>query len=152
MFKVRKHFGFHHTCKPLYMQKLIYKNQQNLGKSALSINACLTYLQHSLKAINQTGNALVGYLSLSSEIVSNLFAEDNATELFKFLCTNNINIVLGLCRDMTEDDVIVISSNDQLTLTSVSKDHEGEWRCQATSSSGSTEAKTILTVTPGKGM
>ena len=53
---------------------------------------------------------------------------------------------------MTEDDVIVISSNGQLTLTSVSKDHEGEWRCQATSSSGSTEAKTKLTVTPGKGM
>ena len=72
-------------------------------------------------------------------------------ELFKFLCTNNINIVLGLCRDMTEDDAIVISSDGQLTLTSVSTDHEGEWRCQATNSSGSTEAKTKLKVTRGNG-
>ena len=52
---------------------------------------------------------------------------------------------------MTENDVVVISSNGQLTLTSVSKDHEGEWRCQATNSSGSTEVKTKLTVTPGNG-
>ena len=53
---------------------------------------------------------------------------------------------------MTEDDVAVISSNGQLTLTLVSRDHEGEWRCQATNSSGSTEARTRLIVTPGKGM
>ena len=52
---------------------------------------------------------------------------------------------------MTEDDAVVISSNGQLTLTSVSKDHEGEWRCQATNSSGSSEAKTKLTVTLIKG-
>ena len=55
-----------------------------------------------------------------------------------------------LCRDMTEDDVVVISSNGQLTLTSVTKDHEGDWRCQATNSSGSTEAQTRLIVTPSK--
>ena len=59
--------------------------------------------------------------------------------------------MIGLCRDMTEDDVVVISSNGQLTLTSVSTDHEGEWRCQATNSSASCEAKTNLTVTPIKG-
>ena len=59
---------------------------------------------------------------------------------------------LMLFRDMTEDDVAVISSNGQLTLTLVSRDHEGEWRCQATNSSGSTEATTRLIVTPGKGM
>ena len=53
---------------------------------------------------------------------------------------------------MTENDVAVISSNGQLTLTSVSRDHEGEWRCQATNSSGSTEARTRLIVAPGKGM
>ena len=53
---------------------------------------------------------------------------------------------------MTENDVAVISSNGQLTLTLVSRDHEGEWRCQATNSSGSTEAKTRLIVTPGKGI
>ena len=52
---------------------------------------------------------------------------------------------------MTEDDTVVISSNGQLTLTSVSTDHEGEWRCQATNSSGSTEAKTKLTVTTIRG-
>ena len=52
---------------------------------------------------------------------------------------------------MTEDDAVVISSNGQLTLTSVSIDHEGEWRCQATNSSGSTEAKTKLKVTPVRG-
>ena len=52
-------------------------------------------------------------------------------------------------RDMTENDAVAISSNGQLTLTSVSKDYEGEWRCQATNSSGSAEAKTKLTVTPG---
>ena len=57
----------------------------------------------------------------------------------------------GLCRDMTEDDIIVISSNGQLTLTLVSKNHEGEWRCQATNSLGSSEARATLTVTPGKG-
>ena len=59
--------------------------------------------------------------------------------------------MIGLCRDMTEDDAVVISSNGQLTLTSVSTDHEGEWRCQATNSSASCEAKTNLTVTPIKG-
>ena len=53
---------------------------------------------------------------------------------------------------MTENDAVVISSNGQLTLTSVSKNHEGEWRCQATNGSGSTEAKTKLKVTRGKGM
>ena len=53
---------------------------------------------------------------------------------------------------MTENDVAVISSNGQLTLTLVSRDHEGEWRCQATNSSGSTEAKTRLIVTPGRGI
>ena len=52
---------------------------------------------------------------------------------------------------MTEDDVIVISNNGQLKLTLVSKDHEGEWRCQATNSLGSSEARTRLTVIPGKG-
>ena len=52
---------------------------------------------------------------------------------------------------MTEDDIIVISSDGQLTLTLVSKDHEGEWRCQATNSLGSSEARTRLTVTPGRG-
>ena len=51
---------------------------------------------------------------------------------------------------MTEDDAVVISSNGQLTLTLVSKDHEGEWRCQATNSLGSSEAKTRLIVAPGK--
>ena len=51
---------------------------------------------------------------------------------------------------MTENDAVDISSNGQLTLTSVSTDHEGEWRCQATNSSGSTEARTWLRVTPGK--
>ena len=60
--------------------------------------------------------------------------------------------MFDFCRDMTENDVIVISSDGKLTLTSVSKDHEGEWRCQATNTSGSTEAKTKLKVTPGKGM
>ena len=59
-------------------------------------------------------------------------------------------LCLMLCRDMTEDDVVVISSNGQLTLTSVSKDHEGEWRCQATNGAGSTEAQTRLIVTPSK--
>ena len=59
--------------------------------------------------------------------------------------------MIGLCRDMTEDDAVVISSNGQLTLTSVSTDHEGEWRCQATNSSASCEAKTNLIVTPIKG-
>ena len=54
-------------------------------------------------------------------------------------------------RDMTENDAVAISSNGQLTLTSASKDHEGEWRCQATNSSGSTEAKTRLTVTSNNG-
>lgn len=53
---------------------------------------------------------------------------------------------------MTENDAVVISSNGQLTLTLVSKDHEGEWRCQATNSSGSTEARTKLTVQPTKCM
>ena len=53
---------------------------------------------------------------------------------------------------MTEDNVIDISSNGQLTLTSVSTEHEGEWRCQATNSFGSTEAKTKLKVTASKGM
>ena len=57
-----------------------------------------------------------------------------------------------LFRDMTEDDTAVISSNGQLTLTLVSIDHAGEWRCQATNSSGSIEAKTRLIVAPGKGM
>ena len=51
---------------------------------------------------------------------------------------------------MTEDDAVVISSNGQLTLTLVSKDHEGEWRCQSTNSLGSSEARTRLTVAPGK--
>ena len=54
-------------------------------------------------------------------------------------------------RDMTENDAVAISSNGQLTLTSVSKDHEGEWRCQATNSSGSCEAKTKLKVTSDNG-
>ena len=62
------------------------------------------------------------------------------------------SIMCMLFRDMTENDVAVISSNGQLTLTSVSRDHEGEWRCQATNSSGSTEARTRLIVAPGKGM
>ena len=52
---------------------------------------------------------------------------------------------------MTEDDTVVISSNGQLTLTSVSTDHEGEWKCQATNSSGSNDANTQLTVIPIKG-
>ena len=52
---------------------------------------------------------------------------------------------------MTEDDAVVINSNGQLTLTLVSKDHEGEWMCQATNSSGSIEAKTKLKVTASKG-
>ena len=52
---------------------------------------------------------------------------------------------------MTEDDTVVISSNGQLTLTLVSTEHEGEWMCQATNSSGSTEAKTKLKVTASKG-
>ena len=59
--------------------------------------------------------------------------------------------MVDFCRDMTEDDFVVISSNGKLTLTSVSKDHEGEWRCQATNSSGSTEAKTKLTIIPIRG-
>ena len=59
--------------------------------------------------------------------------------------------VFNFCRDMTENDAVVISSNGQLTLTSVSTDHEGEWRCQATNSSGSTEGKTKLKVTPVRG-
>ena len=46
--------------------------------------------------------------------------------------------------------MVVISSNGQLTLTLVSEDHEGDWRCQATNSSGSTEAQTRLIVTPTK--
>ena len=53
---------------------------------------------------------------------------------------------------MTENDDVVISSNGQLTLTVVRTDHEGEWRCQATSSSGSSEARTNLTVKSTKGM
>jgi len=53
---------------------------------------------------------------------------------------------------MTENDDVVISSNGQLTLAVVKTDHEGEWRCQATSSSGSTEARTNLTVKSTKGM
>ena len=52
---------------------------------------------------------------------------------------------------MTEDDTVVISSDGQLTLTSVSTDHEGEWKCQATNSSGSNDANTQLTVIPIKG-
>ena len=59
--------------------------------------------------------------------------------------------MFGLCRDITEDDAVVVSSNGQLTLTLVSKDHEGEWRCQATNSLGSGEARTKLTVTSVKG-
>ena len=59
--------------------------------------------------------------------------------------------MFGLCRDMTEDDVVCIISNGHLTLTLVSKDHEGEWRCQATNSLGSSEAKARLTVRPGGG-
>ena len=59
--------------------------------------------------------------------------------------------MVDFCRDMTEDDFVVVSSNGKLTLTSVSKDHEGEWRCQATNSSGSTEAKTKLTIIPIRG-
>jgi len=53
---------------------------------------------------------------------------------------------------MTESDDVTISSTGQLTLTVVRTDHEGEWRCQATSSSGSIEARTKLTVKPTKGM
>ena len=63
----------------------------------------------------------------------------------------NCKFMFGLCRDMTEDDAVVISSNGQLTLTSVSTEHEGEWRCQATNSLGSGEARTRLTVTLVKG-
>ena len=59
--------------------------------------------------------------------------------------------MFGLCRDMTEDDAVVISSNGQLTLTSVSSEHEGEWRCQVTNNLGRGEARTRLTVTPVKG-
>ena len=53
---------------------------------------------------------------------------------------------------MTENDDVEISSNGQLTLTVVRTDHEGEWRCQATSSSGSSEARTYLTVKSTKRM
>ena len=53
---------------------------------------------------------------------------------------------------MTESDDVVISSNGQLTLAVVKTDHEGEWRCQATSSSGSNEARTNLTVKSTQGM
>ena len=57
-----------------------------------------------------------------------------------------------LCRDMTENEAVDISSNGQLTLTSVSKNHGGEWRCQATNSYGNSEAKTQLIVTSKKSM
>ena len=64
----------------------------------------------------------------------------------------NVCLSLNFYRDMTEDDTAVISSNGQLTLTLVNKDHAGEWRCQATNSSGSIETRTRLIVAPGKGM
>ena len=67
-------------------------------------------------------------------------------------CSNNYYgycvLCLLLCRDMTENDAVVISSNGQLTLTTVSKDFEGTWKCQATNSYGNSEARTKLTVKP----
>ena len=61
-------------------------------------------------------------------------------------------MIYCIARDMTESDDVVISSNGQLTLPVAKKDHEGEWRCQATSSSGSNEARTNLTVKSTQGM
>ena len=42
-------------------------------------------------------------------------------------------------RDMTNDDNVMISDDGQLTLVKASKQHEGEWKCQATNSEGTTE-------------
>ena len=42
-------------------------------------------------------------------------------------------------RDMTNDGDATISEDGQLTLVKVSKQHEGEWKCQATNSGGTTE-------------
>jgi len=42
-------------------------------------------------------------------------------------------------RDMTNDDDVTISEDGQLTLVKASKQHEGEWKCQATNSEGTTE-------------
>jgi len=40
---------------------------------------------------------------------------------------------------MTNDDDITISEDGQLTLVKASKQHEGEWKCQATNSKGTIE-------------
>jgi len=42
---------------------------------------------------------------------------------------------------MTNDDNVMISDDGQLTLVKASKQHEGEWKCQATNSEGTTEQK-----------
>ena len=40
---------------------------------------------------------------------------------------------------MTNDDDVTISEDGQLTLAKASKQHEGEWKCQATNSEGTIE-------------
>jgi len=42
-------------------------------------------------------------------------------------------------RDMTNDDDVIISEDGRLTLVKASKQHEGEWTCEATNSEGTTE-------------
>ena len=46
---------------------------------------------------------------------------------------------MHIYRDMTNDDNVTLSEDGQLTLAKVSKQHKGEWKCQATNSEGSTE-------------
>lgn len=44
-------------------------------------------------------------------------------------------------RDALENTSAIIGANGQLTLPSISKDHEGEWTCQANNTFGNTELK-----------
>jgi len=51
---------------------------------------------------------------------------------------------------MTNDGDVTISENGQLTLVEASKQHEGEWKCQATNSEGTTEQTMKVFVKIGK--
>jgi len=51
----------------------------------------------------------------------------------------SLDITMCNNRDMTNDDDVAISEDGQLTLVKASKQHEGEWKCQATNSEGTTE-------------
>ena len=51
---------------------------------------------------------------------------------------------------MTNDDDVTISEDGQLTLVKASKQHEGEWKCQATNSEGTTEQTVKVFVKIGK--